>query len=66
MQAWNGEGVIDVRPIKHICLVGDSRAPVQGISLSLILRSREAASRRMAAGAIGAAGFETRVPRSSP
>jgi hypothetical protein len=31
MPEWNRGALIDVPPIKHICLVGNNRAPVQGI-----------------------------------
>jgi len=41
-------GSIEARAIKHICLVGDRDAMVQGMMDTLILRSgRLAASRRM-------------------
>ena len=41
-------GSIEARAIKHICLVGDRDAMVQGMMHTLILRSgRLAASRRM-------------------
>jgi hypothetical protein len=53
--------IIDLGPIKHICLVGTNSAPVQGTdALSLILRSRKAASRRMGH---GLSWFETALRR---
>jgi len=60
--------IIDLGPIKHICLVGTNSAPVQGTILlipgmnanAFTLGSREAASRRMGH---GLSWFETALKR---
>jgi hypothetical protein len=39
MTSPEGFGAIDVPAIKHICLVGNNRAMVQGVNDALILRS---------------------------
>jgi hypothetical protein len=58
--------IIDLGPIKHICLVGTNSAPVQGTAaLSLILRSRR--SLRLEGWArlerLGLSWFETALKR---
>ena len=62
---WKGGTIIDVAPIKHICLVGNNRAPVQGILVSPHPEEpRSGVSKDEATDR--ASWFETRVPRSSP
>ena len=44
MPEWSMGALIDVAPIKHICLVGNNRAPVQGL---ISPHPEEAAERRL-------------------
>ncbi|WGS02956.1 hypothetical protein MTX26_00325 [Bradyrhizobium sp. ISRA443] len=56
---------IDVQAIKHICLVGNNRAPVQGRLPSLILRSGVSRVSKDE-GTGGASWFEKALRASSP
>jgi hypothetical protein len=56
-------GSIEARAIKHICLVGDRDAVVQGMMDTLILRSGRLAASRRDVALVVASWFETALAR---